>query len=210
MQTNLYPVAKQGWKFLFSSISLFLVFFILDFDLLAFMTFILSICFFVLFRNPERELPITNGNAFLSPSDGTVISIEEFKNESFKYKLVIEGSYFDVGLLRASTNQKLEKIKKRNGTRVSMQSPLFSDLNEYMSLDFTDESNNKFTIEYQLKNSFIPLNINLIEGEKMTQASRYGLMLNGLTTIYLPENFELKAIVGNEIKASSFIVGYFS
>jgi len=210
MQTNLLPIAREGWKYLSYSFLFLILFLIFDFDILAFITLLITLFIGVTFRNPERETVLFEKASFLSPSDGRVVSIEEIDDSEFGYEIMIESDYLDVVLLRASSNQKLESLKKYNGTRTSKNSKLFQDLNEYAVLNFSDEFHNKFKIVYTLKNSFFPLVIDLIKGQEINRTSRYGVMSNGVTKLYLPKNFRLNISVGNRVKASESLIGYFS
>ena len=210
MRNNLFPVAKEGWKTLFFSFSAFLLFILIDWNFLAFLSLLLTLSFLFIFRNPERELPAFEINSFVSPVDGVVKSIEEIKGDAYAYKVEIEGSYLDVALLRMPTAAKLLKLQSFNGTRVSKNSKLYSDLNENTSLTFEESSSNKYRVDLKVKNSFISLHVDLIEGQKVNQASRFGLMLQGVTTIYLPSNFRLNTQVGTRLKASESLIGYFS
>ncbi len=210
MRNNLFPIAKEGWKYLFLSLPLSILFLLVDWNLLAFITFIITLFSFYVFRNPERELPLFEANSFLAPSDGVVNSIEEINENGYLYKVEIEGSYLDVALLRVPMKAQLISSQKYNGTRVSKQSSLFEALNENLTLTFEDEQNNNFRVEFRVKNSFCSLESNLIVAQKLNQAARFGFMLHGVTTLYLPSNFRLNIQRGNRLKASESLIGYFS
>ncbi len=210
MRANLLPVAKEGWKYISSSFALVIFFFVLDFDFLSFLSALLLLTFIYSFRNPERQLPMFEKLSVVSPSDGIVKAIVELEDCVYAYRIDIESSSLDVGVLRVPLNATLESIVKYNGTRVSKDSKLFSDTNENIELVFVDENANRLKITHTLKQSFSPLSINIIKSQNLHQTARYGLMLNGITSIYLPNNFRLNINVGNELKASESLIGYFS
>jgi len=210
MRNNLFPVAKEGWKYLFYSASLTLFFLAIDWDFFAFFTFLTTLFSFYIFRNPEREFPSFEANSFLAPSDGVVNSIEEINENGYLYKVEIEGNYLDVSLLRMPMKAQLIGSLKYHGTRVSKHSSLFTSLNENLSLTFEDESKNIFRVDFRVKNSFCALESDLIVAQKLNQASRFGFMLHGVTTLYLPSNFRLNIQRGNRLKASESLIGYFS
>lgn len=200
MKTNLLPLAKEGINYFFISLGLFLLFFILDFDFLAFVTFLVTLYIGYAFRNPERELSVFESGSLVSPVDGVVESITELENDEYAYMVEIQSSCTDVGVLRVPANAKVSQVSKRNGTRVSKS---YSSLNE-------NKEDNSFKVVHRLKQSFASLFIELTEAQDVLQTARYGMMLNGATTIYLPQNFRINVSVGSELKASESLMGYFS
>jgi len=210
MKTNIFPIAKEGWKYLAYSFTLSLLFLVLDLDLFAFIACI-AFCFMVYaFRNPERELSSFEKGSILAPSDGIVYAIEELHDSEYAYRIDIESGFFDIGVLRVPSNATVTKVQKYNGTRVSSNSHLFKDTNENVTLFLEDESENSFQIVHRLKQSFAPLVVNVSKSQKLMQTTRYGLMLNGMTSIYLPSNFRVNVNIANELKASQSLIGYFS
>ncbi len=208
MKNNLFPIAKEGWNWIFGAVVTFLVAAFLDFDFLEFFSFVATLFFLFVFRNPEREYLLYQEESVVAPVDGTVASIEEVAEG---YKVVIEGSYFNVSLLRAPFSATLENIAVRRGARLSSLSPLSQDLNEQVEMLFSDKKSlNKIKIIHMLKQSFAPIAINVAENQSVMQGSRYGVMVNGTTTLCLPTNFRLNVSVGSELVASETLVGYFT
>ena len=210
MKNNLLPLAKEGFNYLFFSLFLSFFFFLLDFDFLAFFMFCVSLLIGFFFRNPERELSVFEAASVLSPVDGIVESIVELESDVYAYKVEIQSSCKDVGVLRVPAHATVSKMIKENGARVSQNSKLFTSLNENARITFTTKEGNSFEVLHRLKQSFVPLNIELVEAQNIVQTTRYGMMLNGFTTIYLPQNFRLNISVGSELKASESLMGYFS
>lgn len=211
MKSNLFPIAREGWKYFLLSAILFILFYLFSFTLLSFLTFLATIFIVFTFRNPERELALFSEGSVIAPSDGIVNSITEIEDTIYSYKIEIENNCLDVGILRVPMRAKIEAILKQHGSRVSKKSKLFNDINENIELTFIDEKSNKVKITHTLKNSFAPLYVNNIAKEQtVNQTQRYGFMVNGITTIYLPNNFRLNINVSDEIKASQTLLGYFS
>ena len=171
-------------------------------------------------QNMQKLQEVRNGVSSLSMSVGASVAYYTATNNDFiasieeiaeGYKVVIEGSYFNVSLLRAPFSATLEDITIKRGARLSSLSPLSQDLNEQVELLFSDKKSlNKIKIVHMLKQSFAPIAINVAENQSMMQGSRYGLMVNGTTTLYLPTNFRLNVSVGSELVASETLVGYFT
>lgn len=210
MRNNLFPVAKEGWNFIGYSVLAFVVFAIFDFDFFEFLSFLAVIFFVFVYRNPEREMPIFQDSSVTSPIDGVVSSIEEIEDEEYSYKIEVNSSYLDVSVLRVPMNATLKSFAIKRGARLSQFDSLAKNINENAQLVFEDSNSNKVKILHMLKQSFDSIKIGVIENQKLSQASRYGVMVNGITTIYLPQNFRLNISVGNELKASETLVGYFS
>ena len=212
MKNNLLPIAKEGWNYLFVALLAFFVFTILDLDFLQFLAFLATFAFIFVFRNPERETMLYQENSVVSPVDGTIISIEELRTDgTYGYKIEIDGSYLNVSLLRVPFTSSLEHIEVNKGARLSSLSPLSKHINENSELVFNDKKSlNSLKIIHKLKQSFKSIDIDIIKSQNMLQGSRYGLMVDGVTTIYLPENFRLNITVGSELIASETLIGYFT
>lgn len=210
LSNNLFPIAKEGVKYLSLSAILFLLALLIDCDFLATLFFFSFIFFAYLFRNPERVYPDTENSSLLSPVDGIVKNIQELRDNKFSYKIEIESSYKDVGILRAPASAKVEYVQKFNGTRVSPTSKLFNDTNENVSLIFLDKNENRFQVTHRAKQSFVPISTHLTTSQNVHQSFRYGFMGNGVTSIYLPSNFRINVTIGHHLKASESLLGYFS
>jgi len=210
MKSNLLPLAKEGISYFLYSLAFFILFLLFDFDFLAFLTFFLTLFIVYSFRNPERELSVFEARSFLSPVDGIVESIEELEDDEYAYKINILSSCSDVSVLRVPANASVSQLLKYNGARTSKNSKLFTTLNENAEISFVTLEENKFKIMHTLERSFAPLFIELETKQKLLQTTRCGLMLNGKTSIYLPQNFRVNITIDSELKASESLMGYFS
>jgi phosphatidylserine decarboxylase len=211
MKNNLLPIAKEGWNYLIGSVALLLVFAFFDLDFLEFLAFLSTLFFIFVFRNPERQNMLYQENSVVSPVDGTVVSIEELHEKSGSgFKVEIDSTYLNVSLLRIPFTSTLEHVEMKKGARLSPLSPLSSSINENTELVFSDmKSSNKIKVLHKLKQSFKSIDIDIQESQSLMQGARYGLMVNGVTTIYLPHNFRLNVGIGSELVASETLIGYF-
>lgn len=212
MKNNLLPIAKEGWNYVIGAVIAFLVFTLFNFDFLEFFSFLAMLFFLFVFRNPEREHLLYQEESVVAPVDGTVASIEEIVDDGYiGYRVVVEGSYLNVGLLRVPFTATIEDVTNKKGARLSGLSPLSETLNEQAELVFNDKKSlNKIKVIHRLKQSFAPLSIDAIVNQGMMQGGRYGLMVNGTTTLCLPKNFRLNVSVGSELVASETLIGYFT
>jgi len=212
MKNNLLPIAKEGWNYVIGSVVAFLVFTLFNFDFLEFFSFLAMLFFLFVFRNPEREHLLYQEESVVAPVDGTVASIEEIADDGYiGYRVIIESSYLNVGLLRVPFTATIEEVASKKGARLSGLSPLADALNEQTEVVFSDKKSlNKLKVIHKLKQSFAPLSIDAIVNQSMMQGGRYGLMVNGTTTLCLPKNFRLNVSIGSELVASETLVGYFT
>ena len=211
MRSNLLPIAKEGFKYIFCALFLTIVFSILDLGFLEFLSFATLVFFIFIYRNPERENILYQENSVVSPTDGKVIAIDELKNDSkYAYKITIDNTYLDTSLLRVPFTGLVSFIRNEKGARVASKSSLFGKINENSEIVFQDTNKNELKVVHTLKQSVTPLAVDLINNQKLLQGSRYGVMVNGITTIYLPQTFRVNLSVGAEVKASQTLVGYFT
>ncbi len=210
MNNNLLPIAKEGFNRIGFTFLVFIIFSIFDFDFFEFLSFVAVIFMIFVYRNPERMSPILEVKSVVSPVDGTVISIDEIDDSEYAYKIEINSSYFDVSLLRSPLSATVKSIDLKHGAKLSKDSPLAKDLNERVEIVFEDSFKNSVKVRHMLKQSFDRIKVNLNTKQNTLQGARYGLMVNGITTIYLPQNFRVNLSIGQEVDASQSLVGYFS
>lgn len=209
MKNNLFIISPNGYKYIAYALFGAFVFAVLDLEFFSLLSFILALFFAYSFRNPERELSFLDDKAVVSPVDGVVRAIEEINEEQYAYKIIIESSYLDVGILRVPLSANLQDMKIFRGARTSKKSTLFDDLNERAELVFTDKYNNTVKVIHRLKQSFAPIGID-IPKQTLYKGTRYGFAINTMTELYLPKNFRLDIKPNNEIEASHSLIGYFS
>ena len=210
MKSNLLPISSAGFKYVASAFLAFIIFSIFDIEFLALISFILTVAFGFMFRNPEREVPSFEKNSLVSPVDGSVISIEDIQDSEYAYKLEIDSTYLNVGVLRTPLDSTLQSVTIRKGARLATTSILSEDINENAELIFVDENSNSVKVVHKLKRSFDDITVDVKNSQNVKQASRYGVMINGTTTLYLPKNFRLNVTLGSELEGSQTLIGYFS
>lgn len=211
MKNNLLPIAKSGILYVACATFVSVIFYIIDFELLSFLSFLLAIFFIYVFRNPEREVMHFEELSVLSPADGVVVSIDELDETSgYRYKVQIDGSYSNPALLRTPFSSLVTDVTLTRGSKLSNRVDLASKLNENLSITFEDNSSNSVKVSHMVKQTFFDIESDIIKKQKLYQGTRYATMVNGITTIYLPQNFRLNIKEGNELKASESLIGYFS
>lgn len=210
MKNNLFPIAQAGIKYVSISAAVFVLFFLFDFEFLTFIAFLVTLALGFSFRNPERELPPFEQGSVVAPIDGLVTSIESIEDDNFAYKIKIDTTSLDVGVLRVPMASKLQILQHFHGARLSDAIQLHQDINENATLVFEDSNANLVKIHHRLKQSFAPIFIDVIEAQELRQGARYGVQINGTTTIFLPKNFRVNVSVGNQLQGSQTLLGYLS
>ena len=155
-------------------------------------------------------MPFFQPNSVVAPADGVVTTIQELEDSEYAYKIDIESSYFNIGVLRFPMDAKVETVTVVKGSRAVKNSKLFPLLNEYAELVFVNNADNKVKVLHRLKKSFAPIDIDLVQNQELMQRARYGTMINGVTSIYLKSNFRVNVSVGQQTSASETLIGYFS
>ena len=210
MKNNLFPVAKEGWSKIGYSFAAFVIAVILDFDILQFLLFLLTLFLVYVYRNPERLAPQFQEQSVVSPVDGIVTAIEEIEDDCYSYKITINSGYLDVSVLRAPSTSKVVKMNFMHGAKLSDTFTLSTQLNEHAVIELEDTQKNKMRVVHKLKQSFDSLHVCIVPEQELMQGSRYGVMVYGVTALYLPQNFRMDIKVGDEILASDTLIGYFS
>ena len=210
MKNNLFPIAKQGWKPLLVTAIAFVAASFLDLDILEFLLFVFFLFLLFAYRNPERLVPHFQEASVVSPVDGVVRSIEEIEDGEYGYKIVIEGGYLDVGILRTPFGSMHHTFMLQRGARLSLENHLCFKLNENATIVFEDNEKNKMKVVHRLKQSFASLDIRLDQEKELAQGLRYGLMLQGSTTLMIPQNFRMDIKVGDTLFAGNSLIGYFT
>lgn len=211
MQNNLSFIAKEGWKVLGYSIAIFIFLVLLHLNFLSYIAFGFVLFFAFVYRNPERASNVDDANGVVSPVDGKILSIEElYKDDEYAYKLTIDSSYTNVSVLRSPMSATVTDFKYIHGTKLAYGDVLYNALNETITFTLISKEDRKIKIKHTLKESFDDLNIYIKEGETLNISTRYGFMITGITTIYLPKSFNINVNVGSKLLASASLLGNFN
>ncbi len=206
-RNNTLPIAAEGFKKIGYLLLVLFFFALLDLEILQTLTFILLIATLWVFRNPERSSAYLNSsNTALSMCDGTVSEVDESDTEY--RKIVINNTYMDVALLRAPFEGTISDLKITHGAHLSQSDSHSFAVNERASYTLNDAQDNTLLIEHIIFNSIHSIDISTFEFQKISRSQRYGLMLKGKTTIYLPRTARISVSVGNEVLAGETILAY--
>ncbi len=210
MNKDTLPISKEGWNYIGSAIAIFILFVILHLDILSFIALAFIAFFAFIYRNPERELSSFEGNNIVTtPVDGRVVYIENLVGSEYAYRVEIESRCSDVGFLRVPMNATVVDLKIMKGTKLPLSSELFSKLNENITMILEDGDLNRLKVTHFSKVSFDDLKIDVAKNQIVGASIRYGFMLNGITSLYLPKDFKLDIRAGSKVIASKTLIGSF-
>lgn len=184
------------------------VFALLDLELLAFFSFLLALFLLFVYRNPTRISADISDYGVCAPVDGKVVAIEDISEGEYGFKLVIDSSYLQSGLLHSPFEAKRVSFSLQRGSRLAKDSHLFATLNERLEVLF-ESGEKRVKVCHRLKRS--PLRIELFDHKSQLESCEmYGFAYDALSVVYLPREFRLNVHVSQHVYASQNILGYFS
>lgn len=211
-RTDTFIISRFGWSLLFPLGTLVLIL-LLSLGL-TFFTFTLLLLFaFLLYvhRNPERLSNFAQNGSILSPIDGRVVKISSVDHSPIDgkpgFEIIIESGYLDVAILRAPVNAVMHIDKMQHGAMTSLKSS-HKNLNETADIRFSS-SVGDILVRHILASWARPLRFG-IDGDEVTQNQRYGFMLRGLSSVYLPSNSRVAIKEGMVLNAGESVIGFFS
>ena len=213
-QSDTFIIAREGWKFVGGAAAVFVLFVLFDCDLLQFIAFVAGIFLAYLYRNPERITPYYQEQSVVSVADGRIRSIETVDScpwlEGPCYKVEIVSGVLDAALLRMPFEGIVKNLDLRRGSRLSSLKPLALRLNERAQLCFESRDGNRCAVEHLLGQTIDAISLHASHDQRFSQGGRYGLMLQGVHTLYLPVESRVAVKVGDEVRAGESLIGYFS
>lgn len=211
--SNRSILAQEGRIKVLIALIVALFFMVLDWDFFAFVAFMATAVIAFWYRNPEREVRHFNKGAIASVCDGKVVGIKNIDSCNYfdgpATQIEIDVSLLDVGFIRAPFDATVTSHSLLRGVKLNAYSALASKLNEQLELSFTQESNTlalKVIAQPAMEpfSSYVHLNSDVMSG------SRVALCIHSLVIIYLPQSVRVNVNVGDTLKASDTLLGYFA
>ncbi len=211
---NSFIIAQEGWKYLLGSAGAYILFALMDIDLLQNLSVVIFIASAYLYRNPERNVPEYQKSSIVSPVDGKISAVETVDScpemDGVCQKITIRSGCFDTSLLRMPIDATVEKLDHRHGIRLSLKRDKARELNEMAIMSLSDEQGHKVVVEHLLAQSPDSISLTISTDQKLRQGARYGLLVKGTHTLYLPESSVLSVKAGDDLRAGESFLGYFS
>ncbi len=209
--TDTFIIAKDGFKCIAAAAALMLFFMAIDADLFSFLSALLLLATVWAFRNPERTIPYFQQDSIVSVADGVIKSIETIEDGKGEnsYRIVIKTGLLDTSVLRVPFSCDVSGVELLYGARLNAISPLSDKLNEQCRIVF-GKGKKQVRVLHKLQLSSVGIKNYLNEKSPVIQGMRYGLMVNGKTTIILPVNSRVAVKVGEKVRAGETLIGFFS
>ena len=219
MRKYLFNFAQEGKKLIlitmsFSILSLLLYYrfeygvFLTSFYMQTF--YFLVCCFF--FRDPVREIKSSNQDDFLSPADGTVLYVKDFKDPDIgdSKKIAIFLSFFNVHRQWVPSNSKVLNMHYNPGKYFIAFKDKASLDNEHTSILFKDINDNPFRIK-QIAGFVARRIVNHMQPElKVKIGQKLGFIKFGSRVeIIVPNTFDVSVKKGDKVRGCRTVLGQF-
>ena len=219
MKKYLFNFAQEGKSLILVTMALSIVSLILyyKFESIIFLTsfymqtfYFIVCCFF--FRDPIREITVENKDKFLSPADGTILSIQNIKDPDIgdSNKIAIFLSFFNVHRQWVPSNSQVLNMYYNPGRYFIAFKDKASLDNEHTSILFKDKHDNPFKIK-QIAGFIARRIVNHMSPElKVKIGQKLGFIKFGSRVeIIVPNTFEIYVKKGDKVRGCKTVLGEF-
>ena len=177
------------------------------------LTFVFMTLFLQFFRNPKREIPVSDDQLVYAPADGKVVVIEEVLDSEFgeeKGKQIsIFMSPFNVHVNRIPTSGSVTYLKYHPGKYLVAMSPKSSTDNERMTT-IVESPKGKVLLK-QIAGAVARRIVNYLEtGQKVRQGQEMGFIKFGSRVdVILPIHAQVEVKIGEVVKGNKTVIAKF-
>ena len=208
------PLAAPGYPFILAAGGLTLVFWLLNWGLLASLGMLATIFLLYFFRNPERTIPADLA-AIVSPADGKVILVDEVQENEFLLsparRVAIFMNVFDVHVNRAPVAGRVVVSRHCAGCFLAAFKEEAPRVNEQQAVLWETPAGLKvLTVQIAglLARRIVPA---FKEGDVLAKGAPFGMICFGSRVdLYIPRNCVIMVKVGDRVRAGESIVGRWS
>jgi phosphatidylserine decarboxylase len=197
-------IAKEGLPLVVPFFFLAILSFVDGRWLLFVISLVLTFCFSVFFRNPNRQIP-QDKNLILAPADGKVIKIENIESLPFlpfpATAVSIFLSLLNVHITRAPLSGTVREIENKPGLFFPAYKDDASQKNKSISVFINGDETNILINQIA---GFAARRIKCFikKDEKITRGQKMGLIYFGSRVdIYLPREVRLKISLNQKVRA---------
>jgi len=207
--TTTQIIAKEGWNRIVLAFMVFLLSYGLSFFPWVF--FIIFAAVLYGYRNPERIPEEDDTRCLVAPVDGQVTTISKITlhNGSSVLCIVIQKSFWDVGMVRAPINMEVTDIKNRFGLFTDSSSALFDTLCERKTLT-CQTAFTSFKLVMSVGSLGQKIDFFQKDGAMYKTSERIGFLRDGEVALLVPLDTRIKIVLNNEVKAGVSVLGYLS
>ena len=219
MKKYLFSFAQEGKSLILVTMSLSIISILLyyryeyDVFLTSFylQTFYFLVCCFF-FRDPLRQISSLDEDKFLSPADGTVLYVKDFKDPDIgdSKKIAIFLSFFNVHRQWVPSNSQVLNMHYNPGRYFIAFKDKASLDNEHTSILFKDKHDNPFRIK-QIAGFVARRIVNHMKPEldvKIGQKLGF-IKFGSRVEIIVPNTFEVSVKKGDKVRGCKTILGEF-
>lgn len=177
------------------------------------LTFVFMTLFLQFFRNPKREIPVSDDQMVYAPADGKVVVIEEVLDSEFGQEkgkqISIFMSPFNVHVNRIPTSGEVTYLKYHPGKYLVAMSPKSSTDNERMTT-IVESPKGKILLK-QIAGAVARRIVNYLEkGQKVQQGQEMGFIKFGSRVdVILPIHAQVEVKMGEVVKGNKTVIAKF-
>ncbi len=206
-----FPVAAPGYPFIYAAAFATVVFAILGWSVIAVFGLLATVAICLFFRDPDRATPVSE-NALIAPADGRVVFTGKVEDNPY-----VEGPCMKVGIFMSVLNVHVNRIPFSGDVTSVRHYPgkFFSADKDKASLE--NERNavivttkDRRVIGVVQVAGFIARRIItwVHPNDTVAAGQRFGMICFGSRVdLYLPEDAEVSARVGDRVSAGYSIIG---
>lgn len=174
------------------------------------LTFVFMTLFLQFFRNPKREIPVSDDQLVYAPADGKVVVIEEVVDSEFGVEkgkqISIFMSPFNVHVNRIPTSGEVTYLKYHPGKYLVAMSPKSSTDNERMTT-IVESPKGKILLK-QIAGAVARRIVNYLEtGQKVQQGQEMGFIKFGSRVdVVLPIHAQVEVKIGEVVKGNKTVI----
>jgi phosphatidylserine decarboxylase len=207
------PIHREGYRFIAIFAAVTLVFFWLDWPVLAWIGVVATAWCAYFFRDPERVTPLRAG-IIISPADGRVSAIEKVipppeldLEREMHTRVSVFMNVFDVHVNRSPLDARIAKIKYIPGAFLNAELDKASEDNERQALTLELSDGRKIGV-VQIAGLIARRIVKFVsEGESLVAGQRFGLIRFGSRVdVYLPSGISPLVCIGQRAVAGETVL----
>ena len=208
-----YPVAREGWIFIFIFLFVAIFFVVVDLWFIAWPMFFLTAFTIFFFRNPVRISP-AGEDLIISPADGKVLEVKEVEENRYTHsrakKVSIFMSVFNVHVNRVPFSGNVENISYHPGKFFVASLDKASESNERNAIILNSPEKGKVAVVQIAGVVARRIVCYLKEGLNVVSGERLGIIRFGSRVeLYLPVSSEIDVQAGEKVFAGKTVIGRF-
>lgn len=205
MNSRIYPhpfFAREGLPFIIGTFAMAAIFWLLDWEFLAFLALILFIFCAQFFRDPAREIP-TDPRAVLSPVDGRVCKVQKATDPLTGEECTMVSIFmnvFNVHSQKSPVAGRVEEIVYTPGLFLNADLDKASTDNERNAVRVVTDEGRSITF-VQVAGLIARRIICYAKvGDRLEKGERYGFIRFGSRAdVYLPLDAEITVTIGDKV-----------